>query len=77
VICRCLPDSDRECPQCAVQHRMISEIRRAQEENAEKHDLFFEQVINYLSILVFVMFIISLTFIIELHLTVKRSRRWF
>jgi len=43
---RCLPDSDRECPQCAVQHRMISEIRRAQEENAEKHDLFFEQVIK-------------------------------
>ncbi|PKC62550.1 vacuolar protein sorting protein VPS11 [Rhizophagus irregularis] len=41
---RCLPDSDRECPQCAVQHRMISEIRRAQEENAEKHELFFEQL---------------------------------
>ena len=66
MICRCLPDNDRECPQCAVQHRMISEIRRAQEENAEKHDLFFEQVINYLSFLVFIMFVIPLlTFIIE------------
>ncbi|RIA82013.1 hypothetical protein C1645_881286 [Glomus cerebriforme] len=41
---RCLPDNDRECPQCAIQHRMISEIRRAQEENAEKHELFFEQL---------------------------------
>ncbi|GBC08910.1 hypothetical protein RclHR1_08490004 [Rhizophagus clarus] len=42
---RCLPDSDRaECPQCVVQHRMISDMRRSQEENAEKHELFFEQL---------------------------------
>lgn len=41
---RCLGDNDRECPQCAVQHRMISEIRRTQEANADRHDLFFDQL---------------------------------
>ncbi|KAG9302922.1 hypothetical protein G9A89_022339 [Geosiphon pyriformis] len=41
---RCLLDSDRECPQCAIQHRMIVDIRRAQEDNADNHDLFFEQL---------------------------------
>ncbi|CAG8621448.1 33609_t:CDS:10, partial [Racocetra persica] len=40
---RCLPESDRECPQCANSHRMISDERRAQEINADKHDRFFEQ----------------------------------
>ncbi|CAG8559847.1 5223_t:CDS:10 [Funneliformis caledonium] len=41
---RCLPDSDRECPQCIIQHRMISDIRISQEENADKHDLFYDQL---------------------------------
>ncbi|KAI9033781.1 hypothetical protein CLU79DRAFT_725381 [Phycomyces nitens] len=41
---RCLGDNDRECPQCAIQHRMISEIRRTQEANADRHDLFFDQL---------------------------------
>ncbi|KAI7892158.1 uncharacterized protein EV154DRAFT_543373 [Mucor mucedo] len=41
---RCLGDNDRECPQCAIQHRMISEIRRTQEANADSHDLFFDQL---------------------------------
>ncbi|RHZ69860.1 hypothetical protein Glove_277g41 [Diversispora epigaea] len=41
---RCLPESDRECPQCAIQNRMISEIRKSQEINADKHELFFEQL---------------------------------
>ncbi|CAG8604564.1 4777_t:CDS:10, partial [Ambispora gerdemannii] len=41
---RCLIDSDRECPQCAIQHRMIQEVRRTQEANADKHELFFEQL---------------------------------
>lgn len=40
----CLGDSDRECPQCAIQHRMISEIRRTQEANADRHELFFDQL---------------------------------
>lgn len=52
---------------------MISEIRRAQEENAEKHELFFEQVRIYFILL---NYFLLLTFIIELHLIVKRSRRW-
>ncbi|CAO3609654.1 unnamed protein product [Cunninghamella blakesleeana] len=43
---RCLGENDNECPQCAVKHRMISEIRRAQEANADQHDLFFEQLDN-------------------------------
>ncbi|KAI9309494.1 hypothetical protein BJ944DRAFT_172889 [Cunninghamella echinulata] len=43
---RCLGENDNECPQCAVKHRMISEIRRAQEANADRHDLFFEQLDN-------------------------------
>ncbi|KAI8878575.1 vacuolar protein sorting-associated protein 11 [Backusella circina FSU 941] len=43
---RCLGDNDRECPQCAIQHRMITEIRRAQEANADRHDLFFDQLDN-------------------------------
>lgn len=41
---RCLGDNDRECPECAIQHRMISEIRRTQEANADRHDLFFDQL---------------------------------
>ncbi|CAO3667204.1 unnamed protein product [Rhizopus stolonifer] len=41
---RCLGDNDKECPQCAIQHRMISEIRRTQEANADRHDLFFDQL---------------------------------
>ncbi|CAG8480604.1 10621_t:CDS:10 [Diversispora eburnea] len=41
---RCLPESDRECPQCAIQNRMIFEIRKSQEINADKHELFFEQL---------------------------------
>ncbi|CEP09879.1 hypothetical protein [Parasitella parasitica] len=41
---RCLGDNDRECPQCAIQHRMISEIRRTQEANADRHDMFFDQL---------------------------------
>ncbi|CAG8792790.1 18292_t:CDS:2, partial [Dentiscutata erythropus] len=40
---RCLPDSDRECPQCAHTYRLIADQRRAQEINADKHDLFFEK----------------------------------
>ncbi|CDH55166.1 vacuolar membrane protein [Lichtheimia corymbifera JMRC:FSU:9682] len=43
---RCLGDNDRECPQCAIQHRMISEIRRTQEANADRHDIFFDQLDN-------------------------------
>ncbi|KAM3588477.1 Vacuolar protein sorting-associated protein 11 [Umbelopsis sp. WA50703] len=41
---RCLTENDKECPQCAVQHRMIAEMRRTQEANADKHDLFYAQL---------------------------------
>ncbi|KAI8997885.1 hypothetical protein BDB01DRAFT_864962 [Pilobolus umbonatus] len=41
---RCLGDNERECHQCAIQHRMITEIRRTQEANADRHDLFFDQL---------------------------------
>ncbi|CAG8460462.1 14103_t:CDS:10 [Acaulospora morrowiae] len=41
---RCLPESDRECPECAVQHRTIAEIRRSQERNADKHEEFARQM---------------------------------
>ncbi|KAI7907015.1 uncharacterized protein BX663DRAFT_494525 [Cokeromyces recurvatus] len=41
---RCLGYDDKECPQCAIQHRMITEIRRTQEANADRHDLFFDQL---------------------------------
>ncbi|KAF7729543.1 hypothetical protein EC973_004217 [Apophysomyces ossiformis] len=41
---RCLGENDRECPHCAIQHHMISEMRRTQEANADRHDLFFEQL---------------------------------
>ncbi|RIB17075.1 hypothetical protein C2G38_2001460 [Gigaspora rosea] len=41
---RCLPDSDRECPQCAPSYRLISDQRRAQEINADKHESFFEKL---------------------------------
>ncbi|CAG8448752.1 2420_t:CDS:10 [Acaulospora colombiana] len=41
---RCLPESDRECPQCAIQHRTIAEIRKSQEINADKHDEFARQM---------------------------------
>ncbi|CAG8553416.1 4440_t:CDS:10 [Paraglomus brasilianum] len=41
---RCLPDTDRECPKCAVEHRFLAEVRRKQEINAEKHDLFVQQL---------------------------------
>ncbi|CAI2179070.1 378_t:CDS:10 [Funneliformis geosporum] len=40
----CLPDSDRECPQCISQHRLIAEIRSSQEENSDNHNLFFDQL---------------------------------
>ncbi|CAG8703669.1 27714_t:CDS:10 [Gigaspora margarita] len=41
---RCLPDSDRECPQCAPSYRLISDQRRAQEINADNHDSFFDKL---------------------------------
>ncbi|GAB5588557.1 Vacuolar protein sorting-associated protein 11 [Umbelopsis nana] len=41
---RCLTENDKECPQCAVQHRMIAEMRRTQEANADRHDLFYAQL---------------------------------
>ncbi|KAF9935236.1 hypothetical protein FBU30_006321 [Linnemannia zychae] len=38
---RCLSDTaDRECPKCMVEQRTVADIRRMQEANAEKHDLF-------------------------------------
>ncbi|KAF9978820.1 hypothetical protein BGZ73_000089 [Actinomortierella ambigua] len=38
---RCLPDgADRECPRCMVEQRTVADIRRTQEANAERHDLF-------------------------------------
>lgn len=40
----CVAENEKECPQCAVQHRMISEMRRTQEANADRHDLFYAQV---------------------------------
>ncbi|CAJ0886754.1 3774_t:CDS:10 [Entrophospora sp. SA101] len=41
---RCLPETDRECPQCAIQNREILEIRRSQEICADKHELFFDML---------------------------------
>ncbi|KAJ2962679.1 hypothetical protein NQZ79_g2272 [Umbelopsis isabellina] len=41
---RCLTENEKECPQCAVQHRMIADMRRTQEANADKHDLFYAQL---------------------------------
>ncbi|KAG2183841.1 hypothetical protein INT44_008852 [Umbelopsis vinacea] len=40
----CVAENEKECPQCAVQHRMISEMRRTQEANADRHDLFYAQL---------------------------------
>ncbi|KAF9191262.1 hypothetical protein BGZ49_003569 [Haplosporangium sp. Z 27] len=42
---RCLSDgADRECPKCMVDQRTVSDIRRMQEANAEKHDLFLSEL---------------------------------
>ncbi|KAG0374879.1 hypothetical protein BGX24_009819 [Mortierella sp. AD032] len=42
---RCLSDSaDRECPKCMVEQRTVADIRRMQEANAEKHDLFISEL---------------------------------
>ncbi|KAG0324131.1 hypothetical protein BGZ99_002190 [Dissophora globulifera] len=42
---RCLSDaSDRECPKCMVEQRTVADIRRMQEANAEKHDLFLSEL---------------------------------
>ncbi|KAI7820795.1 hypothetical protein BC939DRAFT_217617 [Gamsiella multidivaricata] len=42
---RCLSDAaDRECPKCMVEQRTVADIRRMQEANAEKHDLFLSEV---------------------------------
>jgi hypothetical protein len=42
--CRCLPDTDPECPACARQYAVIREIRRNQEASADRHDLFLSEV---------------------------------
>ncbi|KAF9353336.1 hypothetical protein BGX26_008885 [Mortierella sp. AD094] len=42
---RCLSDAaDRECPKCMVDQRTVADIRRMQEANAEKHDLFLSEL---------------------------------
>ncbi|KAF9197012.1 hypothetical protein BGZ50_002723 [Haplosporangium sp. Z 11] len=42
---RCLSDAaDRECPKCMVEQRTVADIRRMQEANAEKHDLFMSEL---------------------------------
>ncbi|KAG0044794.1 hypothetical protein BGZ83_009928 [Gryganskiella cystojenkinii] len=42
---RCLADSaDRECPKCMIEQRTVADIRRMQEANAEKHDLFLSEL---------------------------------
>ncbi|KAG0349145.1 hypothetical protein BG004_001569 [Podila humilis] len=42
---RCLSDSaDRECPKCMVEQRTVADIRRMQEANAERHDLFLSEL---------------------------------
>ncbi|KAG0221143.1 hypothetical protein BGX31_010142 [Mortierella sp. GBA43] len=42
---RCLSDAaDRECPKCMVEQRTVLDIRRMQEANAEKHDLFLSEL---------------------------------
>ncbi|KAF9945532.1 hypothetical protein BGZ70_003759 [Mortierella alpina] len=42
---RCLSDAaDRECPKCMVEQRTVADIRRMQEANAEKHDLFLSEL---------------------------------
>ncbi|KAF9438731.1 hypothetical protein BGZ76_005463 [Entomortierella beljakovae] len=42
---RCLSDgSDRECPKCMVEQRTVADIRRMQEANAEKHDMFMSKL---------------------------------
>ncbi|KAF9112292.1 hypothetical protein BGX27_003651 [Mortierella sp. AM989] len=42
---RCLSDTaDRECPKCMVDQRTVADIRRMQEANAEKHDLFLSEL---------------------------------
>ncbi|KAF9585904.1 hypothetical protein BGW38_000136 [Lunasporangiospora selenospora] len=42
---RCLADgADRECPKCMVEQRTVADIRRMQEVNAEKHDLFLSEL---------------------------------
>lgn len=49
---RCLSDSaDRECPKCMVEQRTVADIRRMQEANAEKHDLFISEVSDPLRVL--------------------------
>ncbi|KAF9169701.1 hypothetical protein BGX21_009862 [Mortierella sp. AD011] len=42
---RCLSDAaDRECPKCMVDQRTVADIRRMQEANAEKHELFLSEL---------------------------------
>ncbi|KAG0353979.1 hypothetical protein BG005_006814 [Podila minutissima] len=42
---RCLSDAaDRECPKCMVEQRTVADIRRMQEANAERHDLFLSEL---------------------------------
>ena len=40
----CLPDNDTECPNCAREHGVIREIRRNNEQLADQHDVFLEEV---------------------------------
>ncbi|ORY06607.1 vacuolar protein sorting-associated protein 11 [Basidiobolus meristosporus CBS 931.73] len=41
---RCLNEYEKDCPKCAIDNRMVLEIKRSQEENADKHELFLAQL---------------------------------
>lgn len=41
---RCLGDNDQECPKCAPEQRLVLEITRNQEESANDHDQFLQQL---------------------------------
>jgi len=41
---RCLGENEKECPMCAPGNRTILEIKRSQEQNANRHDQFSKQL---------------------------------
>lgn len=44
LYCRCLPENESQCPNCARSHGVIREIRKNNEQFAGRHDLFLSDV---------------------------------
>lgn len=41
---RCLGDNEKECPECAPDYRVVSEMKRSLEQNSKSPEQFFQQV---------------------------------